>query len=128
MVAEAGLTSQEAARRLSTDGPNELRSAPPRPAWRRMLAHFEDPLIYLLLGAAVIALIAWVIEGRHGWPVDALVIAAIVVLNGVLGYLQESKAQDAVAALASMTAVTSAVVRDGKELRVPSAELVRGDL
>jgi Ca2+-transporting ATPase len=128
MAAETGLTSQEAARRLSADGANELRTAAPPPAWRRMLAHFEDPLIYLLLGAVVIALIAWVIEGRRGWPVDALVIAAIVVLNGVLGHLQESRSQSAVAALARMTAVTSSVVRDGKEVRVPSAELVRGDL
>ena len=59
---------------------------------------------------------------------DAIVIALIVVLNAVLGYLQEAKAENAVAALARMTAVTSAVLRDGQVLRVPSAELVRGDV
>ena len=125
---ENGLTSQEASRRLAQDGPNELRSAPRQPAWRRFLSHFHDPLVYLLLAAIAIALVAWVIEGLAGWPVDAIVILAIVLLNAVLGYLQEAKAQDAVAALARMTAATSAVLRDGQVQRLPSAELVRGDL
>ena len=125
---QAGLTSHEAARRLAENGPNELRGAPPVPTWRRVLSHFQDPLVYLLLAAIAIALAAWLIEGRNGWPVDALVISAVVTLNGILGFVQQSKAQDAVAALARMTAVTSAVVRDGQERRVPSAELVQGDL
>jgi P-type Ca2+ transporter type 2C len=81
-----------------------------------------------LLGAVVIALVAWTIEGMSGGPVDAMAIAMIVLLNGVLGYLQEAKAENAVAALARMSAVTSSVVRDGKLLRVPSAELVCGGL
>ncbi|MDO9400040.1 MAG: cation-translocating P-type ATPase [Polaromonas sp.] len=123
-----GLTSQEASRRLSESGRNELRAAPRAPTWRRVLAQFQDPLIYLLLAAIAIALVAWGVGGWVGWPVDVIVIAAIVVLNGVLGYVQEAKAQDAVAALARMTAVTSSVVRDAQLLRVPSAELVRGDL
>ena len=125
---ENGLTSEEVSHRLSADGPNELRSAPRRPTWRRILSHFLDPLIYLLLAAVVIALVAWAVEGSVGWPVDAIVIAIIVLLNGVLGYVQEAKAEDAVAALARMTAATSAVLRDGQVLRVPSANLVRGDL
>jgi P-type E1-E2 ATPase len=124
----AGLTSAEASRRLREDGPNELRAAPPVPTWRKILAQFQDPLIYLLLGAVVISLVAWVIEGAVGWPVDALVIAAVVVLNAVLGYVQQAKAESAVAALQHMTAVTSAVIRDGEVVRVPSDELVRGDL
>lgn len=123
-----GLASPEAARRLAANGANELCSVPSVPAWRRLAAHFDDPLVYLLLAAVAIALVAWGIEGRHGWPVDALVIAAIVVLNALLGYLQEAKAQDAVAALARMTATTSAVLRDGALRRIPGAELVRGDL
>jgi P-type Ca2+ transporter type 2C len=125
---EAGLSAREAARRLAESGPNELRSAVRIPAWRRLLSHFQDPLIYLLLAAIAIALAAWVAEGRHGWPVDALVIATIVLLNGTLGYVQESKAAEAVAALARMTEATSAVMRDGQLLRIPSAALVRGDL
>ncbi len=124
----AGLTGTEAARRLLEHGRNELRGAAPLPTWRRVLAHFQDPLIYLLLAAIVIALAAWFIEGRVGWPVDAIVIAAVVLLNGALGFMQEAKARDAVAALARMTEATSAVMRDGQPLRVPSAELVRGDL
>ena len=123
-----GLTSAEAARRLARDGPNKLRSAPPVPAWRRFLAQFRDPLIYLLLAAIAISLVAWLLEGRGGWPVDAAVIALIVVLNAVLGYVQEAKAESAVAALARMTAVTSAVLREGELRRVPSDELVRGDV
>ena len=123
-----GLTSQEVSRRLSEDGRNELRVAARAPTWRRVLSHFQDPLVYLLLAAIAIALVAWVIEGRGGWPVDAIVIAIVVLLNGGLGYVQEAKAEDAVAALARMTETTSAVLRDGRVLRVPSAELVRGDL
>ena len=123
-----GLTSQEASRRLSYYGPNELRAALQAPTWRRIFSHFQDPLIYLLLAAIAIALVAWIIEGMDGWPVDAIVITIIVLFNGVLGFMQEAKAKNAVAALARMTAVTSAVMRDGQLLRVPSAQLVLGDL
>ena len=125
---ESGLTAAEALRRLARGGPNELRATPKPAAWRRFLKHFQDPLIYLLLAAIVIALVAWAIEGRVGWPVDAIAISAIVILNGVLGFVQEAKAQDAIAALARMTAATSAVLRDGQLQRVPSAALVPGDL
>jgi P-type Ca2+ transporter type 2C len=125
---ERGLGAAEAGKRLAQDGRNELRGALPLPAWRRVLAHFQDPLIYLLLAAIAIAVAAWWLEGRVGWPVDALVIAAVVLLNGALGFMQEAKARDAVAALARMTEATSTVLRDGVALRVPSAELVRGDL
>jgi len=125
---ERGLTAEEVAGRLALAGPNELRSVPPVPAWRKFVAQFGDPLIYLLLAAIAISLVAWFLEGRVGVPVDAIVIALIVVTNAVLGYVQEVKAENAVAALARMTAVTSAVVRDGHLVRVPSAELVRGDL
>jgi magnesium-transporting ATPase (P-type) len=125
---ETGLTSGEAARRLAENGPNELRGAPAVPAWHRLLSHFRDPLVYLLLAAIAIALAAWAIEGGQGWPVDAVVIAAVVLVNAILGYVQQAKAEDAVAALARMTAATSAVMRDGKLLRVSSADLVRGDV
>jgi len=125
---ERGLSSREAARRLAQDGPNELRAAPTIPRWRRVLAQFQDPLIYLLLGAIAVALVAWLMEGRDGWPVDAIVIGIIVVLNGLLGYAQEAKARNAVAALSRMAAATSAVLRDGHVRRIPSAQLVRGDL
>ena len=125
---ERGLSAEEAAARLAAHGANELRAAPTVPAWRRVLAQFQDPLVYLLLVAIAIALVAWVIEGQVGWPVDATVIAVVVLLNAALGYAQEAKAENVVAALAKLTAVTSAVLRDGEPLRVPSAELVYGDV
>jgi magnesium-transporting ATPase (P-type) len=125
---DSGLSSAEAARRLAADGPNELRGTPPVPIWRKILAQFQDPLIYLLLVAVVISLVAWVLGGRVGWPVDAIVIAAVVILNAVLGYVQEARAESAVAALQEMTAVTSAVLRDGQLARIPSDQLARGDL
>ena len=123
-----GLSAAEASRRLAQNGPNTLRAATRVSAWRRALAPFTDPLVLLLLAAAGVATGAWWIEGRHGWPMDAIVIGVVVVLNAVIGVLQEAKADSAVAALARMTAVTSSVIRDGQVQRIPSAELVRGDL
>jgi P-type E1-E2 ATPase len=81
-----------------------------------------------VLGAIVVALVAWLIEGGEGWPVDAIVIALVVVADAVLGFVQEAKAANAVAALARMTAVRSSVLRDGERRRIPSAELVPGDI
>jgi Ca2+-transporting ATPase len=126
--AEGGLTVPEATRRLTEFGRNELRTVAPMPAWRRLLAQFQDPLVYLLLGAIVIALVAWLFEGREGWPIDAIVITMVVMANAVLGFVQEARAANAVAALARMTAVTSSVLRDGERRRIPSAELVPGDI
>ncbi|HHW83683.1 MAG TPA: cation-translocating P-type ATPase [Actinomycetales bacterium] len=123
-----GLASGEAARRLEAYGPNELVSAPREPAWKRFLKQFKDPLIYLLLGAILISAVAWIAEGAHGAPVDAIVIALIVIANAIIGFVQENKAADAVAALADMTATRSTVLRDGRLMEVPSAQLVPGDI
>ncbi|MCD1145810.1 cation-translocating P-type ATPase [Kocuria sp. LUK] len=125
---ERGLSGAEAAARLARYGPNELRPVPPVPLWRRLLARFRDPLVTLLLVAIVVSLGAWAVEGARGLPVDALVIAAVVLLNAVLGLVQEVRAEDAVAALAELTAASSTVLRDGRLTTVPSAELVPGDL
>ena len=125
---DGGLTSQDAEQRLAEDGPNELRAAPPVPQWRKLVRQFKDPLIYLLLGAVLVSTVVWLVEGREGLPIDALVIATVVVMNAVLGYLQEARAERAVAALQKMTAVSAGVIRDGQPLRVPSAQLVRGDM
>jgi P-type Ca2+ transporter type 2C len=126
--AERGLSSTEAARRLHRDGSNEIASAPKVAVWRKAISQFNDPLIYLLAGAAGISLAAWVLDGAPGVPVDALVITVIVVLNAVIGYVQEAKAGDAVAALQDLTEVASTVVRDGMSLSIPSSQLVRGDV
>lgn len=125
---ELGLSRTDAERRLADDGPNELRPAKTRPAWRVFLGQFNNPLIYLLIGAIAVSMTAWALEGANGVPMDAVVIAAIVVLNAALGFAQESRAASAVAALATMTAATSTVIRDGALETVPSSELVRGDL
>lgn len=123
-----GLTSEEAARRRDRHGPNELRAAAGIPLWRRVLAQFRDPLVYLLLGAVIVAVTAWLIGGHQGWPVDAIVVGAVILLNAALGFAQETKAASAVAALTRMTQVTSSVLRDGVRRRVPSADLVPGDI
>ncbi|MGE4365269.1 MAG: cation-transporting P-type ATPase, partial [Mycolicibacterium sp.] len=101
-----GLASAEAERRLQRDGPNELRAKAPVPMWRKVVRQFQDPLIYLLLVAVAISTAAWLAEGATGAPIDALVISAIVALNGALGFIQESRAEAAVKALQSMTAAT----------------------
>ncbi|HUO39975.1 MAG TPA: cation-translocating P-type ATPase [Mycobacterium sp.] len=123
-----GLTAAEADRRLQRDGPNELRARPPVPLWRKILAHFQDPLVYLLLFAVVISVIAWMAEGAPGLPIDALVIAAVLLVNAILGFVQETRAEDAVAALQSMTEASSTVLRDGVLRTVRSRELVRGEI
>ena len=123
-----GLSSEEAAERLARFGSNELAAAKVVPAWRKLLGHFADPLIYLLFAAIVVSLAAWVAEGREGVPFDAIVIAAIVVANAALGYVQEARAEQAVAALKRMAAVSAGVMRDGREERVPALELVPGDV
>jgi magnesium-transporting ATPase (P-type) len=126
--AEHGLTSEEAAARLARFGPNELALREGTPAWQRLLAQFADPLIYLLLASIVVSLVAWVLEGASHVPVEAIVIALIVVANGVLGFVQERQAERAVAALQALAAPTSRVLRDGRERRIPASDLVPGDV
>ncbi|MCT1691416.1 cation-translocating P-type ATPase [Brevibacterium sp. p3-SID960] len=126
--ATAGLTQAAAAERLERCGRNELAAAPSEPIWRRVLRLLNEPLTYLLLAAILVSLIAWAAEGRHGAPIDAIVIAAVVVLNTVIGLVQELKAADAVAALKQMTSPTAAVTRSGRPQTVPAADLVPGDL
>lgn len=125
---ETGLSEEEAVARLSRFGRNELRAQPPVPVWRKILAQFQDPLIYLLLAAVAVSVVAWALQGADGVPVDALVIAAIVVLNAALGFTQEVKAEDAVAVLGTMTAARSTVLRGGLLQAIPSAELTIGDV
>jgi magnesium-transporting ATPase (P-type) len=125
---DAGLRSAEAATRLERLGPNVLDPAERVPAWRKLLGQFADPLIYLLLAAAAVSVAAWIADGADGIPYEALVIAVIVVLNGVLGFVQEARAEQAVAALQRMAAAAATVVRDGRTRRIPAADLVPGDL
>lgn len=132
-----GLSQTEAERRLAQYGPNELASAPPVPKWKKFLAQFKDPLVYLLLAATGISLIAWFIEkanaapgaeGGEALPFDAIVIVLILIVNAVLGYIQESKAEEAVEALSQMTAPQTNVLRDGKIARINTVDVVPGDV
>ncbi|MGZ4278650.1 MAG: P-type ATPase, partial [Solirubrobacteraceae bacterium] len=124
----AGLSSAEAEARLAALGANELAASPAVPAWRKLLAQFADPLIYLLLAAIVVSLAAWVAQGADGVPYDAVVIAVIIVLNGVLGYVQEARAEQAVAALQRMAVATAGVVRDGREQRIAAPQVEPRDV
>ena len=128
-----GLSSAEAQRRLEKFGPNQLASAPPVHKWKKFLAQFQDPLVYLLLAATVISLIAWFIERSHGTagevlPFDAIVIILILIVNAVLGYIQEARAEQAVEVLAQMTAPQTSVLRDGKIVHINTADVVPGDI
>jgi len=116
-----GLTAQEAKTRLEKHGHNELKERP-RPGFLQMLwAQFGDFLVRILIVAAVVSLLL-------GEVVDASAIMAIVILNAVLGVIQESKAEQALAALKKMSAPNARVVRDGVEQTIPSRELVPGDV
>ena len=123
-----GLSAEEAAKRLESYGPNELVGKPPVPLWRRILEQLNDALVILLLFAAAVSMGAWVIEGAHGVPVEALVVVAVVIFNVVIGIVEESKAADAVAALAEMTQAQSLVCRDGQNTIINASDLVPGDI
>ena len=125
---DRGLTADEASARLAAVGPNRLDDAPPVPRWRRLLAQLASPLVYVLLAATAIALLTWGLDGAEGMPWDAVVITVILVVNALLGYLQEAKAEHAVAALQAMSAATAVVVRDGTPRSVAAAEVVPGDV
>ncbi|RRR67383.1 MAG: cation-translocating P-type ATPase [Candidatus Viridilinea halotolerans] len=125
--ATQGLTTAEAQRRLAEYGPNMLQAEAPTPAWRRFLAQFQNVLIGLLLVAAAISLALWAYEGAVAVPYEALVIFAIVLFNGVLGYVQEARADRSVAALNAMSAAEASVLRDGQLQRIPASDLVPGD-
>ena len=110
-----GLSSSAAAERLAKCGRNELAQAPPEPWWRRLARQFTNLLIWILIGAAIIS-------GALGEWIDA-----IVVLSGILGFLQEGRAEQALAALRKLSSPHAKAVRDGKPVNLPANELVPGD-
>ena len=116
-----GLSSGEAAERLGRDGPNVLPPPPPRPVWRRVAAQLRDPLILVLLVAVALTLVT------GDWT-DAAVIGLVIVVNTAVGVAQEVKADRAIAALAAATAPEARVVRDARQVLVPAADVVVGDL
>ena len=118
---ERGLTSAEAAVRLAQHGPNELPTAPPASPLKLFLAQFSSLIVWVLIGAAIIS-------GLLQEWVDAAAILAIVILNAVLGFVQEFKAERSLEALKQMVVVTARVIRDGALAALPARELAPGDL
>ncbi|KUF11827.1 cation-translocating P-type ATPase [Pseudoponticoccus marisrubri] len=116
-----GLTSQEAARRLQEYGPNQLAEQEPTARWRILARQFTSLLILMLIAAAGIAL-------ALGETVDAVAILLVVLLNGVLGFVQEWRTETALAALKNMLASEARVVRDGAQRMVDTRRIVPGDL
>jgi len=126
--AQRGLSEAEARARLERHGRNELAAQQPVPAWRKFLAQFADPLVVLLLIATAISAALWLVERDAALPYEALAILAVVLLNALMGHVQESRAEEAVAALRRMAAARANVIRGGLRQSVVAAELVPGDL
>ncbi len=126
---ENGLSSQEAASRLEKNGKNKLAEAKKDSMLKRFINQMKDPMIIILLVAAVISAATEMIE-HGGWttPTDSIIILTVVLINAVLGVLQESKAEKAVEALQKMSAATTKTLRDGKVETVKSEDLVVGDV
>ena len=121
-----GLTSQEAAARLSKHGPNRLQEAKKITNLQRFLQQLKDPMLLILMAAAAVSAVTSILSGEK--LTEVIIILAVVLLNAVLGVVQESKAEAAIEALQTMTAATSKVLRDGKITVLHSADLVPGDV
>ncbi|MEQ1897034.1 MAG: HAD-IC family P-type ATPase [Vicinamibacterales bacterium] len=122
-----GLTQLEAEARFARVGPNALPAPVPDPLWRRFLRQFRSPLIAILVVALAFDAALWAYEGAAGLPIEAIAIAIILLLNAALGLYQEQRSEAALARLTAMAASQSWVMRDGRLVRLPSAELVPGD-
>lgn len=123
---EKGLTSEQAQKRLEENGKNRLEEGKKKSVIRRLLEQFADPMIIILIVAAAISGITAAFEG--GFPSDVIIILFVVILNAILGVVQESKAEKAIEALQEMAAATSKVERDGKVMQIKSEDLVVGDV
>ena len=118
---ETGLSSTAAAQRLAEVGANRLPEARPRSAWMRFLTQFHNVLIYVLLAAALVTALL-----QH-W-VDTAVIVGVVVVNALIGFVQEGKAEDALAAIRQMLSPHAMVIRDGRRRTIAADDLVPGDV
>ncbi|MCD2493244.1 cation-translocating P-type ATPase [Lacrimispora sp. NSJ-141] len=125
-TSEQGLTGAEAGRRLSENGPNKLKEGKKVSLISRFFKELADPMIIILIAAAVVSGITAVYSGESF--TDVIIIMAVVIINAVLGVVQENKAEKAIAALQEIAAATSKVVRDGRQKTVKSEELVPGDI
>lgn len=129
---ENGISESEAAKRLEENGKNKLKEAKKVSLVSRFLGQLKDPMIIILIVAAVVSAVTEYIEvskvGESFVPTDTIIIMIVVLLNAILGVIQESKAEAAIEALQEMSAATSKVIRDGKLVTVKSEDLVVGDV
>jgi Ca2+-transporting ATPase len=130
---ERGLGSTAVQALQESVGPNALPKAEKEPEWKKILSQLKDPLVGLLLVAAVVATVVNLVGPDTDTPLlhrmgDAIAILIIVVINAVLGYLQERRAERALDALAKMTSPTATVIRNGERIRIDAGELVPGDV
>ena len=122
-----GLSNDEASSRLVKTGPNKLEEAEKTPMWKRFFEQMADPMVIMLIVAAVISALTGLVKGEPDFA-DVAIIMFVVIVNSVLGVVQEAKSEEALEALQEMSAAQSKVLRDGKLVHLPSAELVPGDV
>ena len=126
-VDENGLTASQAQERLAKYGPNKLKEAKKPSLLQRFFAQLKDPMLIILMIAAAVSALTGMLSGESEWA-EVIIIVAVVLLNAVLGVIQESKAEAAIEALQTMTAATCKVIRDGKQISLHSDQLVPGDV
>ncbi len=126
-VTTEGLSSAEAAKRLEKYGPNKLKEAEKPSLIQRFLTQLKDPMLIILMVAAAVSALTGMLSGENEWA-EVIIIIAVVLLNAILGVVQESKAEAAIEALQTMTAATCKVIRDGKQIVLHSTDLVPGDI
>ena len=125
--AESGLAAVEADSRLNSVGPNKLKEEEKTPLWIRFFEQMADPMVIMLIVAAAISAGTSIIQGEPDFA-DVAIILFVVIMNSILGVVQEAKSEEALEALQEMSAAQSKVIRDGKLLHLPSSELVPGDV
>ena len=126
-VGAEGLTTAEAKARLEKYGPNKLKEAEKPTLFQRFIEQLKGPMLIILMIAAGVSAVTGMLAGESEWA-EVIIILAVVLLNAVLGVIQESKAEAAIEALQTMTAATCKVLRDGKMTVLHSDELVPGDV
>ena len=122
-----GLSTEEAARRREKYGPNKLKEAEKPTLIQRFITQLKDPMLIILMAAAAVSALTGMLAGESEWA-EVIIILAVVLLNAILGVIQESKAEAAIEALQTMTAATCKVMREGKMVILHSDELVPGDI
>ena len=126
-VGEQGLTTAQAQERLAKYGPNKLKEAEKPTLLQRFIEQLKDPMLIILMIAAAVSALTGMLAGENEWA-EVIIILLVVLLNAILGVIQESKAEAAIEALQTMTAATCKVLRDGKMVILHSEKLVPGDV